>query len=193
VIESGEFLVLYGLGFALLLLLAVVVIVAAHATEWTADNTQEMEATFYSFTDDGVLSFYENGDSTPFYVYSASEQTVQFLKSGCADGRTFLLHAEVHGSPARYIDVAQLSTADGEELISFDEANQAHRRDNGTIKWAMLSILLILLLLWTGFVILSIKVGCDPEKYSPFVVRCLYRKGSIAPYPIEMRTFRERI
>jgi hypothetical protein len=177
---------MYGLGFVLLFILAVVVIVGFRYTEWTAENTQEMEASFYSFTDDGVLCFYENGDSsTPFYIYSASEQAVQFLKSSCADGHTFLLHAEVHGSPARYIDVAQLSTADGEELISFDEANQAHRQSNGTTKWAMLSILLILLLLWTGFVILSIKVGCDPEKYSPFVVRCLYRKNSLALYPPE--------
>jgi hypothetical protein len=49
----------------------------------------------------------------------------------------------------------------------------------------LLSILLAGLLLWTGFVILSIKVGSDPEKYSPFVVRCLYRKDSIALYPPE--------
>jgi hypothetical protein len=185
VYEPGAFLVMYGLGFVLLFILAIVVILAAHVAEWTADNTQEMEASFHSFTDDGALCFYENGESTPFYVYGASEQTVQFLKSSCADERTFLLYVEVHGSPARYIDVAELSTMDGEKLISFDEANQAHRRDNGTVKWAMLSILLILLLLWTGFVVLSIKVGCDPEKYSPFVVSCLYRKNSIALYPPE--------
>lgn len=179
VLEARTYLVIYVLGFLVIFLLGIAVLAGFRSSKWTERTTQPMEVAFDHYVDDGTFSLYSATESAPFYIYCNSMQTKQKLITGCSGAVSYKIRVKKHGNPARYYDVAEIIDINGNYIISLKEANQAQAQENRHFRTIFVAINAGVLLIWTCFVIVSIAVGCAPERYPRLLVLLLYRSGSL--------------
>lgn len=177
--EARTYLVIFALGFLVIFLLGVAVLVGFRSSKWTEGTTQPMEVAFDHYADDGTFCLYSAADSAPFYIYCNSVQTKQQLITGCAGAVSYKIRAVKHGNPVQYYDAAEITDRNGDDIISLEESNQVQAQENRHLRTVFGAVNAGLLLIWTCFVIVSIAVGCAPERYHRFLVRLLYRSGSL--------------
>lgn len=179
VLEARTYLVIYVAGFLVIFLLGITVLVGFRSSKWTEGTTQPMEVAFDHYVDDGTFCLYSATDSAPFYIYCNSMQTKQKLITGCSGAVPYKIRTVKHGNPVRYYDVAEITDMNGDYIISLEESNQSQAQENRHFRTVFGAINAGLLLIWTCFVIVSIAVGCAPERYPCLLVRLLYRRGSL--------------
>ena len=60
-------------------------------------------------------------------------------------------------------------------LLSFEEENQLYRQES----WPIVALFLFVLLIWVAFIVASIVVGRNPQKFSKKVVKMFFKDGYI--------------
>lgn len=187
VLDSRTFLMIYVVGFLAIFLIGVAILVAFRSSAWAEETTQPMEVAFNHYADDGAFCLYSATEETPFYVHCNNEQTKQQLITGCSNIVPYKIRTEKHGNPVRYYDVAEILDMNGVCIISLDESNQAQKQENRLIRTVLLIVIAGMLLIWICFVVVSIAVGCTPERHRQ-LVRLLYRSGGIVYFDLDEGT-----
>lgn len=142
-----------------------------------ANNTIEQTVTFISYDvkeDEVILT--STDDNIYKIQYAAEQINIQEIKLIC-NGKSKVTTYSKEITPddeEDYYSIKALKYNDS-YLLSFEEENQLYRQEN----WQIVPLFLFVLLIWVAFVVASIVVGRNPQKFSKKFVKMFFKDGYI--------------
>ena len=127
----------------------------------------------------GDLKIYA-GDDLPYVLNDYKKNTknadrlIHLVGSGRKMEVSYIGHEDAKENPRRTL--YSIAAEEGEIFRSLEMSNDLNRKDLRIV----IIIIGVLLVLWTVYCILSIKVGRDPYKYSDQTVRFFFKDGYIS-------------
>lgn len=142
-----------------------------------ANNTIEQTVTFiscYVKEDEVILT---SADENIYKIQYAAEQiNIQEIKSIC-NGELKVTTYSKEVTPDDEEDFYSIKAIKYNEsyLLSFEEENKLYRQEGLPI----IGLFLFILLIWVAFIVASIVVGRNPQKFSKKVVKMFFKDGYI--------------
>lgn len=141
------------------------------------NNTVEQTVTFISCDvkeDEVILT---SADENIYKIQYAAEQiNIQKIKSIC-NGESKVTTYSKEVTPDDEEDFYSIKAIKYNEsyLLSFEEENKLYRQEELPI----IGLFLFILLIWVAFIVASIVVGRNPQKFSKKVVKMFFKDGYI--------------
>lgn len=177
VYDTGCFVLVYILIFAVLLVSLVAFVDYAFFSPSTPDNTICQNVCFdlcnkienelvLKSTNNSIYKIYFNEDEfDPDVIYDV------------CDGKTYVTVYSKMITPddeEDYYSIKAVSFSD-KYLLSFEQTNNWHKQES----WVVIIYISAMLILWCVYVVLSIIVSRNPQKYSRKVVKIFFRDGYV--------------
>lgn len=140
------------------------------------NNTVEQTVTFISCDvkeDEVILT---SADENIYKIQYAAEQiNIQKIKSICnGESKVTTYSKEVTPDDEDFYSIKAIKYNES-YLLSFEEENKLYRQEGLPI----IGLFLFILLIWVAFIVASIVVGRNPQKFSKKVVKMFFKDGYI--------------
>jgi hypothetical protein len=170
------FYVAYGL-VSIILVGFIIFMVCDICIPKNVNNTVEQTVTFkaYDVKEDEVIL--TSADENIYKIQYAAEQiNIQEIKSIC-NGESKVTTYSKEVTPDDEEDFYSIKAIKYNEsyLLSFEEENKLYRQEGLPI----VALFLFMLLIWVAFIVASIVVGRNPQKFSKKVVKMFFKDGYI--------------
>lgn len=145
-------------------------------TPETPENTIEKQVIFQEAVVGDRKTILLTEDNQTYQIRRLEEEKMDVLRTLCDEGAVVTVYVkEVTPKDGENYYSVKALLYEGEFLLSFDETNRAQRRDDGLF----LCMLLVFVLIWAGYIVASIIVGRNPNKYGKKVVRFFFKDGYV--------------
>ncbi len=175
--DSGGMIFAYIMLIVLLVAAAIFVLVIMKP--FSADELEYKEIRFdYCAVEDKTLSLHINGDDMPYEVPEYEKTMARFEEfiSAYRDGEAFYVGYEAYpDADEPYYCAATIEGSDGTVYLSLDESNEYQKKNKAQIMMLFGGFLLF----WLVYVIASIYVGRNAEKFSLRFLSLFFKKSYI--------------
>ena len=141
------------------------------------NNTVEQTVTFkaYDVKEDEVI-LTSTDDNIYKISYTAEKININGIKSIC-NGKSKVTTYSKEVTPDDEDDFYSIKAIKYNDryLLSFEEESQLYRQES----WPIVALFLFVLLIWVAFIVASIVVGRNPQKFSRKVVKMFFKDGYI--------------
>ena len=170
------FYVAYGL-VSVLLVGAIVFLVCFIFIPKNVNNTVEQTVTFISCDvkeDEVILT---SADDNIYKIQYAAEQiNINGIKSICnGKSKVTTYSKEVTPDDEEDFYLIKAIKYNDSYLLSFEEESQLYIQES----WPIVALFLFMFLIWVAFIVASIVVGRNPQKFSKKVVKMFFKDGYI--------------
>lgn len=174
--DAAGFYVVYGM-VSVLLVGFIVFLVCDICIPKNVNNTVEQTVTFkaYDVKEDEVIL--TSADENIYKIQYAAEQiNIQEIKSICnGESKVTTYSKEVTPDDEEDFYSIKAIKYNDSYLLSFEEESQLYRQES----WPIVALFLFILLIWVAFIVASIVVGRNPQKFSKKVVKMFFKDGYI--------------
>lgn len=180
VYDTGGFVLVYILIFVVLLVALVAFIDYAFFSPYTPDNTICQNLCFDMCNEIENELVLKSTNNSIYKIYFTEDEFDPDVIYDVCDGKTCVTvysYMITPGDEDDYYSVKAVSFSD-KYLLSFEQTNNWHKQES----WVVIIYISAMLILWCVYVVLSIIVGRNPQKYNRKVIKIFFKDGYVKYY-----------